>query len=425
MDNNNTNKTKFSLTTKIMLGMIAGIAVGLIFNNLPQTTFVNEYIIDGLFTLGGQIFISLMKMLVVPVVLVSLVCGVCNLDDARKLGRVGLKTVILYLITTCVAISLAIIIAGSFGIGKGTNLTQAITFRADNIPSLTETLVNIFPSNPIAAMAEGNMLQIIVFAILLGTSMTLLGMKVRRTINIFNELNLIVMRLVTMLIHAAPYGVFCLLAALFAREGISLIGHLIGYFVTVLFVLLLHVTVSNGILLKIFGRLNPLMFFRKMYSAQMFAFSTSSSNVSIPVVLETVEYKLGVKNSVASFMIPLGATINMDGTAIMQGVATVFIANAYNVNITLSGYLMVIIAATLASIGTAGVPGVGLITLTMVLNQVGLPVEGIGLIIGVDRFLDMVRTAVNVTGDAAVACVVAKWEKAFNEDVYNDPSIEL
>ena len=263
------------------------------------------------------------------------------------------------------------------------------------------------------------MLQIIVFSLLFGAALAAAGEAGKRIGAIFRDLNEVVMHFITMMLQLAPYGIFCLVAVTFAQMGFNLIGQLFGYFSIVLLVLLLHLIVTYSLLLKFVGGLNPLMFFRKFYPCMLFAFSTSSSNASIPVVLETVEHKLGVKNSVASFIVPLGATINMDGTAIMQGVATVFIAHVYNVPIGLTGYLMVILMATLASIGTAGIPSVGLITLAMVLKQVNVPVEGIALIIGVDRLLDMARTAINVSGDAVVACIVAKSEKGMDTEVYN------
>lgn len=266
------------------------------------------------------------------------------------------------------------------------------------------------------------MLQIIVFAILLGVAVARSGEQGARVIQLFTDFNEVIMTLVTMLMKLAPYGVFCLMVQLFAQQGIGVIGDLAVYFFTVLFVLMLHGFGTYAILLKFLGRLSPLAFYRKMRATMLFAFSTASSNATIPVTMRTVENRLGVKNSIASFTVPLGATINMDGTAIMQGVATVFIAQAYNIDISLSGYLMVIVTATLASIGTAGVPGVGLITLAMVLQQVGLPVEGIALIIGVDRLLDMVRTAVNVTGDSTVSCLVAKSEGQFDQDMFDDCS---
>ena len=282
--------------------------------------------------------------------------------------------------------------------------------RRREAPSLAQTVIDLFPSNPVRAMAEGNMLQIIVFSILFGIATTLAGDPGKRLLVRFEDLNEVILRLVLMLVHLAPYGVFCLIARVFAIQGFGAVVHLAQYFLVVLGALLLHAFVSYPVLLRTLSGLSPLAFFRKMRDPMALAFSTASSNATLPVTLENAERRLGVDNSIASFTVPLGATINMDGTAIMQGVATVFIAQAYGVDIGIQGYLMVVLTATMASIGTAGVPGVGLIMLAMVLRQVNLPVEGIGLIIGVDRLLDMVRTAVNVTGDSAVSFIVARSE---------------
>jgi len=406
------------LTIKILIGMLCGMAVGLILKYIPSSEFTETYIVSGFLHIGGTVFITLLKLLVVPIVFISLVCGTSSLSNPGKLGRLGIKTLLLYTFTTALAISLGITFASLFHIGAGNHFTTPTTFQPKAIPSLTQTFINMFPSNPIAALASGNMLQIIVFSMLFGIAIAFSGNAGKRIANFFQDLNEVVMRLIMIIMKIAPYGVFCLIAGLFAKIGFDLIAQLFGYFATVMLALLVHLVVSNSLILKIIGRLNPLAFFRKMYSAMLFAFSTASSNASIPIVMETVKDKLGVNNTVASFVIPLGATINMDGTAIMQGVATVFIANSYGIHLGLTGYLMVIISATLASIGTAGVPSVGLITLAMVLRQVGLPVEGIALIIGVDRLLDMVRTAVNITGDSAVACVVAQSEQALDKTTY-------
>ena len=270
-------------------------------------------------------------------------------------------------------------------------------------------------------MANGNMLQVIVFALLFGVAMALSGKAGKRVATVFEDLNTVILKLVTLLMNIAPYGVFFLMAKLFTTIDFKLIKSLALYFGIVMLALFIHGLVNYSILLKVLTGLNPITFLKKMKNACLFAFSTSSSSATMPITLETATKKLGAQNSVASFTVPLGATINMDGTAIMQGVATVFIAQVFSVDLTISDYLMVILTATLASVGTAGVPGVGLIMLAMVLNQVGLPVEGIAIIIGVDRLLDMTRTAVNVTGDCMVTCVVAKSEGQFDEKVFNDP----
>ena len=408
-----------SLTVRILVGMVAGFAVGILLNVIGVEGVIGDYVVEGLFHVGGSIFLASLKLLVVPLVFVSLVCGTAALDDISKLGRVGGKTLALYLATTAVAVSLAILAVIAIRPGDGFDLETDVTFVAQQPPSIAETLINLFPTNPVRAMAEGNMLQIIVFSILFGLAVTLAGAPGKRVLAVFNDINGVILRLVMLLMTIAPYGVFCLIAKVFALQGFDAIPPLARYFFVVLGVLLLHAFVTYSVLLRFAARLDPRAFFRKMRDPLALAFSTASSNATLPVTLENAELRLGVHNSIASFTIPLGATINMDGTAIMQGVAAGFIAQAYGIEIGLVGYLMVVLTATLASIGTAGVPGVGLIMLAMVLRQVNLPVEGIGLIIGVDRLLDMVRTAVNVTGDSAVTCVVARSEGRISTEVFD------
>ncbi|HIG42164.1 MAG: dicarboxylate/amino acid:cation symporter [bacterium] len=424
-----------NLTRNILIGMVLGIVLGSAaydgdsilpgvlgeiagWTGLSEDNFLRVYLIEGLFDIGGKIFIISLKLLVVPLVFVSLVCGASNLGDGSSMGRIGLKTMALYLFTTAVAISIALFVATLINPGNGINLTSAAEFVSKESPPLKEVIINIVPSNPIRAMSEGNMLQVIVFAILIGISITKCGEAGRRIKSHLEDWNEVVMRLVLMLMSVAPFGVFCLLITLFSNMGFTTIADLLKYFLTVAGVLVIHFLITYGLMVRFIARLDPRIFVSHMWPVMVYAFSTSSSNATLPVTLRTVEGKIGVKNEVASFTVPLGATINMDGTAIMQGVATVFIAQAFNVEIGMTGYLMVILTATLASIGTAGVPGVGLITLALVLQQVGLPVEGIALIIGVDRLLDMMRTAVNVTGDATVSAIVARSEDKFNLDVF-------
>lgn len=402
------------LSVKIMVAMVLGVLVGLLFNVVSHPQFIHVYFVDGALDVVSKIFITLLKMLVVPIVFVSLICGVASLGNINKLGRMGFKTIILYLFTTAIAIALGLIFASLFGIGNSQHMGTNAQFALNSIPSLKQTFIEMFPSNPIAALAEGKMLQIIFFALLFGIAIVLAGQKGEKVKSFFESLNAVVMKLVTIVMYLMPYGVFALIAKQFAQAGFSLIISLAGYFATVLFVLLFHAFVTYSVFLRVLAKLNPIMFFRKLFPAMLFGFSTSSSGASIPVTLGVVENDIGVKNTVASFVIPLGATINMDGTAIMQGVATVFIANVYGIKLTLSKFIIVIMMATLASIGTAAVPSVGLITLAMVLQQVGLPVQGIAMIIGVDRILDMVRTSVNLTGDAMVATVVGKSEGELN-----------
>lgn len=421
-----------NLTRRIVTGMIAGIFVGVILQKLmpegsdfviPLYLFdfsLRGFLVDGVFEVIGQIFISSLQMLVVPLVFVSLICGTCSLKDTTKLGKIGGKAIGLYLITTAIAISFAMSLALLISPGEGVNMAADTSFTSREAPSLATVLIQMFPSNPFTAFAQGNMLQVIVFALLFGIAMALSGAAGQRVAKVFEDMNEVIMRLVTILMNLAPYGVFCLLAGLFTDLALSTFQNLLAYFLVVFFALLVHGLVTYPILLKVFTGLNPIIFLKKMRDTAIFAFSTSSSNATLPITLETTTKKMGVKNSIASFTVPLGATINMDGTAIMQGVATVFIAQVFNQDLTLTDYLMVILTATLASIGTAGVPGVGLIMLAMVLEQVGLPVEGIALIIGVDRLLDMTRTAVNVTGDSMVTIIVGKSEKQFDEAIFLD-----
>lgn len=337
------------------------------------------------------------------------------------MGILATKTMGLYICTTAIAITLAMLVGMLIQPGAAVDMALNASYQVPPPPSLKETVVGMFPSNPFVAMVNENMLQVIVFAILLGVAISRTeGEAGKRIYGFFEQLNQVILKMVMMLMAIAPYGVFCLLAKLFSSLGFGAILDLAKYFFTVLFVLLLHGLGIYGAILKTLSGLSPVIFFRKMWKVMVFGFSTASSNATLPVTLRTVEKDLGVDNKVASFSVPLGATINMDGTAIMQGVATVFIAQAYNIDIGLTGYLLVILTATLASVGTAGVPGVGLVTLAMVLQSVGLPVEGIALIIGVDRLLDMVRTAVNITGDAVVSVVVGKSENLLDVARYED-----
>ncbi|MDP5030530.1 dicarboxylate/amino acid:cation symporter [Paraglaciecola sp.] len=429
---------KLGLTARIFIGMLVGIAIGgflqwisddsgdFSFSVFDTEFSTYTFLVEGIFTVVGTLFIKALKMLVVPLVFVSLVCGTASLSDPSKLGRLGGKAVGLYITTTAIAITLAIIAALIVQPGSGINLATDANFTAKQAPSLGQVIIDMMPSNPIDAMAQGNMLQIIVFAAFFGVALAMIkGASGERLRTFFDDLNEVIMRIVTIVMNLAPYGVFALMAKLAATTDFKTFQGLTVYFFLVLFVLFVHALVTYPILLKLLSGLNPLILLKKMRDTALFAFSTASSSATLPVTIETANKKLGVKNSVASFTLSLGSTINMDGTAIMQGVATVFIAQVYNVDLSVSDFLMVILTATLASIGTAGVPGVGLLMLAMVLQQVNLPVEGIALIIGVDRLLDMTRTAVNVTGDCVVSCVVAKSEKELDVAVYNNPKAGL
>ena len=411
------------LTRQIVIAMLAGIVLGVVLNRLGTADWVQLVLVDGLLYVVGSVFVAALKMMVVPLVFVSLVAGVTSLSDLNALGRIGIKSLALYLATTAIAVTIALTLAGVVGPGHGFNAgSTAASFSGKPAPPLTQVLIDMVPTNPVAAMAEGNMLQIIVFALLFGVAVTMSGTRGKHVLNFFGDLDVAIMHMVEWIMRLAPYGVFALMTRTFASQGLDILLPLAAYFLTLTGALAIQVFGVYPLLLKLLASLNPLTFLKKMRDPAAFAFSTASSGATIPVTLRTVEYKMGVKNSVASFTVPMGATINMDGTAMMQGVATVFIANVYGIDLGFTDYLLVVLTATLASIGTAAIPAVGLVTLTMVLGQVGLPVEGIALIIGVDRLLDMMRTVTNVTGDCAVSCIVAKSEKALDQTVFDDPS---
>ena len=417
--------SKLSLSAKIFIAMILGAVAGLILNMAGLPEWSQIWLTDGIFRVVGQIFISLLKMLVVPLVFISLVCGSSSLSDPKMLGRVGGKTILLYLLTTAIAVSLALGSAVIFKPGEGVHAVATVEAQIAEAKPLTQVIIDMVPTNPVAAMADGQMLPIILFAVLLGISITLSKDVGVRVSNWFNDMNAIIMKLVTLVMEVAPYGVFSLIAILAATSSAADIMALGKYVSLVFAVLFIHALIVYPLLLSLIGRLNPLIFLSKIRPAMLFAFTTASSNATIPVTLETVEKKVGVSNKIASFTVPLGATINMDGTAIMQGIATGFIAQFYGIDLSFSQYLMVVVMVILASIGTAGVPGVGLVVLAGVLNQVGLPAEGIALILGVDRLLDMTRTVVNITGDSMVTTIVAKSEGELDLDVFNDPRAGL
>jgi Na+/H+-dicarboxylate symporter len=413
-------RKQISLSTKIFIAMVLGGLFGGVLNLLGTPDWSQIWLIEGLFGVVGQVFISLLKMLVVPLVFVSLICGGSSLADPKLLGRVGGKAIGLYLFTTGVAVSLALTAAVIFQPGIGANPVTLVEKEIAEVTPFTQVLIEMVPNNPVAAMADAKMLPIIFFAVLLGIAITLSGESGKRISNWFQDFNQVIMKLVTIVMAVAPYGVFALIANLAASSNAADFMAVGKYIVLVISVLLIHGLLVYPSLLVLFTRLNPLVFLYKMRAAMMFAFSTASSNATIPVTLETVEKRVGVSNKVASFTIPLGATINMDGTAIMQGIATGFIAQFYGIDLSISQYLMVVIMVIMASIGAAGIPSVGLVLLAGVLAQVGLPEEGIALILGVDRLLDMTRTVVNITGDATVTTIVARSEGQLDETIFND-----
>jgi len=410
-----------TLTNKVLIGLTLGAIIGGLLNAIDNA-WLNTYVVDGVMHVGGKLFVNALKMLVVPLVIFSLIPGVFAIGDIKLLGKVGTKTVVLYIATTAIAITTAVSVAALIGIGKGgTPPTDADFSGRTADQGMLDILIDIVPTNIFSAFANGDMLAIIFFAIFFGIAALTIKDQTEETIGLIEQMNKIVMQMVEMVMWFAPYAVFCLLGKTIADIGLSAIVQISGYFATVIGVLLFHAFVTQMLILKIFTGLNLGLYLNKIRNAQLFAFSTSSSGATIPVTLRTVQNRLGVDRAISSFSVPFGATINMDGTAIMQGVATVFIANLYGIELGMTGYAVVVLTAVMASIGTAAVPSVGLVMLTLVFEQVDLPVEAIGLILGVDRLLDMTRTAVNVTGDTVVTSIVAKSEGKLDMDVFNNP----
>jgi Na+/H+-dicarboxylate symporter len=416
------NKKKLGLTAKIFIGLIAGLILGVILNLfVPSSYFRDTILVDGIFYVIGNGFIRLMKMLVVPLVFCSLVCGSASIGDTKALGKVGGKTIAFYLCTTALAVTVAISVATIVqpGIGLDMSAIQKGELTTSDSTSVVDTILNIIPENPIGALANGTMLQIIVFALIVGVLLAKMGERAELISNLFTQCNDLMMEMTNMVMQLAPIGVFCMISRTFANLGFDAFIPLLKYMGSVVLGLAIQCFVVYMILLLVFTRLNPFRFLKKFFPVMGFAFSTSTSNATIPMNIDTLEEKIGVSRKISSFTIPLGATINMDGTSIMQGVAVVFAAQAYGVHLGLKGYLTVIATATLASIGTAGIPSVGLVTLSMVFTAVGLPVEAIMLIMGVDRILDMLRTAVNITGDAVCTTIVAHQNGELDRQVFN------
>ncbi|MFD2045611.1 dicarboxylate/amino acid:cation symporter [Ornithinibacillus salinisoli] len=401
-----------NLTKKIIIALILGILVGmgLSFSSSEVFSTIDSYVLSPI----GQLFINLIMMIVVPIVFVSIVLGTAGLGEPAKLGKIGVQTISFYLVTTAIALVIGLGVAFLLQPGEGGNFkTSEIdeSYEEQTAPPIMETLINIIPRNPIDAMSSGDMLQIIAFAIFIGIALAALGEKTSGILRLFEQANEILMFLVNLIMRTAPYGAFALIASAIGGAGLDALGSMVMYMVAVILALVIHGVVTYSFAIKVLGRANPIHFYKEFFPAMSVGFSTSSSSATLPIAMQVAQDKLGVKKSVSSFVQPLGSTINMDGTAIMQAVATVFIAQVFADPLGLNEILMVIITATLASIGTAGVPGVGLIMLAMVLKQVGLPAEGIALIIGVDRLLDMLRTSLNLTGDAACAYIISESEK--------------
>lgn len=415
------NKKKMGLTTTIFLGLILGALTGIFLHYfIPAGFFRDQVLIGGIFYVVGNGFLRLMQMLVVPLVFCSLVCGSMAMGDTKKLGTIGVKTLVLYFMTTAMAITIALLVANVINPGMGLDMSsiKANEVTISDHTSLPDTLLNIIPKNPIRSLADGDMLPIILFALLVGVILAMLGESVETVGNFFTQFNDVMMEMTVIVMKLAPYGVFCLIAKTFSGIGFDAFLPLLKYMLAVLSALAVQCLIVYMSMLKGFTGLNPIRFLKKFVPVMGFAFSTATSSATIPLSIDTLHKKMGVSKRVSSFTIPLGATINMDGTAIMQGVAVVFAAQAFHMNLTPADYITVILTATLASVGTAGVPGVGLITLSMVFQSIGLPVEAIALIMGIDRILDMSRTAVNITGDAVCTTIVACQEKAVDKNVF-------
>ncbi len=416
-----TTKKKMGLTTKIFIALLLGLVSGIVLNLWVPNGYLRDTVfVDGICYVIGNGFIRLMKMLVVPLVFTSIVCGAASIGDTKALGKVGIRTIVFYLVTTALAISVAIGVAVLIKPGLGLNMSSievgevAVT---ESTPA-TETLLNIIPENPIEALANGTMLQIIFFAMIVGILLAKMNERAEMISNLFTQINDLMMEMTNLVMGFAPIGVYFMLTRTFANLGFDAFVPLLKYMGSVTISLAIQCFGVYMLLLFIFTRLNPVRFIKKFFPVMAFAFSTSTSNATIPLNIDTLEEKMGVSRRISSFTIPLGATINMDGTSIMQGVAVVFAAQAYGVHLGASGYLTVIATATLASIGTAGIPSVGLVTLSMVFAAVGLPVEAIALIMGIDRILDMLRTAVNITGDAVCTTIVAHQNKAVDRETF-------
>lgn len=416
-------KKKIGLSTQIFIALLIGALFGVVIHYwIPSSYIKDTVIVEGVLYVVGQGFIRLMQMLVVPLVFCSLICGSMAIGDTKTLGKVGVKTIGFYLVTTALAVCVALGSALLINPGRGLDMDavqKGTVSSATEATSLVDTLLNIIPKNPVQSMANGDMLPIIVFALFVGIMLAKLGTRGSVVANFFSQFNDVMMEMTMAIMKIAPIGVFCLIARTFATVGFSAFAPMLKYMGNVTLALAIQCLIVYQILLFVFTRLNPLKFIKKFLPVMGFAFSTATSNATIPMSIDTLSKKMGVSKQISSFTIPLGATINMDGTSIMQGVAVVFIAQAYGIPLTMGNLATVVVTATLASIGTAGVPSVGLVTLAMVLNSVGLPTEGIALIMGIDRILDMIRTAVNITGDAVCTTIVCHQEGSLNREVFN------
>ena len=402
-----------SFTKKIVLAMIFGVILGVILNLSNQDGFITNFIIANVLSVVSDLFLSALKLIIIPLIFFSIVCGILSLSDDVSLSRLGIKTLSLYILTTVIAISLGLLFSSFINYEPIFSSYENIT-PVDTI----ESKVNIFPDNIFRSLTEGNIIHLLVFSILIGISASRIKNKVHTFIKYFHDFNDVINELVKIIISFTPIAVFCILSKTFATQGLETLMPLMGYFLTVVIVLLIHFFVTFPLLLKFFTRLSPSVFFKNIRDVIVFSFSTSSSSASIPFTLKTAEEKCGIDKSIGTFTIPLGATINMDGTAIMQGCATFFLASLYGIDLGFFEIITIVATATIASVGTAGIPSAGIIMLTIIFTQIGIPLEGITLLLGVDRLLDMMRTSVNVSGDLCISCIVASSENKIDSDVY-------
>jgi Na+/H+-dicarboxylate symporter len=414
-------ETPKNLTRNVLIGMFAGVLFASLFYYSQE--FISQQIFlfaeKYFFNLGGQIFKNLLLLIVVPLVFFSLVSGISSLSNMVKLGSIATKTIGLYLLTTAFAVIIAIFFGWVFNIsGYEGEVSAYIPPSGDS--SLYGTVIKIFPNNIFGAFVENNMLGIVFISVLFGIALNLTDELTNNLSKNFERLNIVFLKIVLIIMGFAPVGVFCLMGSYVMDHGLDIFGDLIQYVLILIFVLFFHLIFTYSIILKLFANLNPITFYKKMRNVALFAFSTSSSAATIPVTLKTVSDDLGVKKDVSSFVIPVGATINMDGTAIMQGLATMFIASTAGVDLSMVEYVQIVMLAMVASIGAAAVPSAGTITLALILSSLGLPLDAIGLILAVDRILDMIRTSVNVCGDAAVSCIVAVSEDELDYQIYNN-----
>ena len=413
-----------SFTKQVLISMVAGIFVGLIINfYFISYVFIESFLIGDIFSTISSLFLILLKMIVLPLIFVSIVSGIISINDVSTLGRIGIKTISLYIFTTIIAISLALIASSLVNYNLGNLVIPVAPVTNVAASSNTNIILSFFPENFFSALANGNVIQVLVFAIFIGISSSIIKKEIPEFINLIDNLNKVFNKLVLLIIKLTPIAVFCLLGKTFATQGIDVFIPLLKYFMVVVGVLLFHFFFTYSVLLGLLTKLNLKIFFKKLKSLLVFTFSTASSNASIPFTLNTVTKKFGVNKSIASFSIPLGATINMDGTAIMQGCATFFLASYYGIDLVFNDFLVIIVTATIASIGTAGIPSAGILMLSLILSEIGIPLEGITLLLGVDRLLDMMRTSVNVSGDTCITCIVANSENLIDVESFNNENI--